>query len=91
MTYDTGNSECSSFEHYTTESISCKSNISHFSRTKERVFKLNKNASIPWKPKLFEKQKFDNKRKTYFGIRKCYRCVDLPHKADKCTFGEIQK
>ena len=41
-----------------------------------------------WKPKLFEKRKSYSKRKTCFGIRKCYRCGDPSHKANKCTFGE---
>lgn len=88
---DIDESKCSSSGCNITETASCSTNHSHISRTKERVFKLNKRASSPWKPNFLNNRKPCFQKKNNYGIRKCYKCDEPSHKVGNYTFEENTK
>ena len=79
---DTDESNCSSSCCFTDHS-SYTTDHSSSSRTKDRVYNLDK-VSSPWKPKFRKSTHAENKKNS--GFRLCYRCGDSSHKADKCSF-----
>lgn len=91
MSSNTDELKCSLSRCHNIEIASYSTSHSHVSRTKERVFKLNKRASSPWKPNFLNNRKPCFQKKNNYGIRKCYKCDEPSHKVGNYTFEENTK